>query len=596
MQRRRASLWLLASGFGLIVSFSALAEDEKPLPLRTREAVRKATKAIAKAEPKKGIHDTRTLMALALLRGGGPDERKVARKLLDSWWEEAVKDENILDTSGNYELSLFIMALEGTSLVHVDDPEGTQEAPRFRVRAIAKSDKERLEKATRALLAGRVKTFEGKGCAWSYLAAPLDETTRDGSSIKGLIKKGMGDEFDNSNTQFSVLALHEAARSGVAIPKDVVEAIARHFLGCAMEAKDVGRRRRDKDATPTGGEDALRWGYREKDFRESMHFAGLSSLGIARELGFTEDSVQKAIKRGLVGIGPMIARDKSEKGGMGDSYLLYSIEKALDILEVETVDGKPWFPPLAESVLKDQGASGLWDEDLIDSCFYVLFLTRGTLSKNRLIQTKGGDGSAGDVFLPKAKKTVNAVALLEAFRQTANEANKKAADEAVFALAAEGHGGDACLLRPLATLLADKGARADAAARWVREVSGQSLAKDKVEAAASAFEGLEEACDLVALRSVLAKEALPLRAYAASELAALQDKKGVADLAAACDGLASDATLLPTNAGARCARSFADALTGILVATLPDLPAKGSVPADKLKAVAQAARDRAAGK
>src|SRR5581483_6067677 len=110
---------------------------------------------------------------------------------------------------------------------------------------------------------------------------------------------------------------------------------------------------------------------------------------------------------------------------------------------------------------------------------------------------------------------------------------------AVSLLAAEGHGADACLLRALCELAGEKGPKGDAAARWTRELCGESLTRTQLESAAAAYENLREVCDVNALRGALGKATvLPVRAFAASELAALQDRTGVLVLADACDTLA----------------------------------------------------------
>src|SRR4051812_37216470 len=84
-------------------------EEKRPLALRIREATRKATMAIAAHKPDDGqIGDARTLAALALLRGGGRDERKKARELLDAWWEDVTKES--FSPTSNYELALYIQA------------------------------------------------------------------------------------------------------------------------------------------------------------------------------------------------------------------------------------------------------------------------------------------------------------------------------------------------------------------------------------------------------------------------------------------------------------------------------------------------------
>src|SRR5438046_266177 len=114
--------------FGVVAIVRA---DEKPFPTRIREANLKATKAIAlkwsKVKPGVSTYDghARTLVALTLLRAGGPEERATAKKLLDEWWLDAVAgrfgDATAPCSYGTYVVALGISALEALTLEPLED-------------------------------------------------------------------------------------------------------------------------------------------------------------------------------------------------------------------------------------------------------------------------------------------------------------------------------------------------------------------------------------------------------------------------------------------------------------------------------------------
>ena len=587
----------------VLASSAALSDDStRPLAERIREATQKATRGIATAGvPSKGDatkNDARTLAALALVRAGGAPERKLARELLDGWWNDqvAASGRPHFIRSANYELALFIMALDGLSLERVEEPgKTTREAPRFKAHALPAADRARLEMATQTLLASAVKTCDGKGLAWGYGAATLREP---GTEEPAHAFKPTFAQWDASNTQFSILALHDAARAGIAIPREVGPALVRHLLATALENDTMLVLRRKTHEKKESTELVVGWGYAPKVASDCMTFAGLSSLAIARELGGKDPALERTMK-GALAIIPSLVPDTTRelpanlrRSGWGPSYNLYSLEKALDLLEVAELEGKPWFPPLADHVLALQGKNGLWNDDVVDTCLHVIFLARGTLAKSRIVATGAGARSPGDVLLARTKKNVNVLEVLAAYDK--DPKTRAAADEAVHALALEGHGEDACLLEPLAGLAARKD-RAEAASRWLTEISGVPLDATQARAEADAYGALDGG-EAKALRGALVERALPVRAYAARELAALQDRSAASDIVSACAALSKDTTLLATAAGARCARAFGDSLTGLLCAGLPELP-QGSVTPAQLKKLADAASAKiAAGK
>ncbi|MBI3725363.1 hypothetical protein HY251_15630 [bacterium] len=608
--RLRGAVLLLFLASPLVVLADEPRKDE--LAVRIRKATARAARALAVAQRPP---EARTLVALALLRAGNHEDRQTARKILDQWWQQAWKTR-----VSNYELALAISALEGLSLERIEPgPEDTSTLTRYDALPLEPEIKKRLGIAVRALVDGRVGT-DGEGCGWGYRTARFkDEEGNGKTKPKDAEREDEDDDLlvpstsDNSNVQFSVLALHDAARAGVAIPDGVVQAVARHFLACkgTLPAKTA-------TTVPPPGEEgtkpapaAVRWGYRDAKLGHSasMSLAGLSSLAIVRELGARNDQLALAIETGLVRMSELVlacgrpdtGAQRSLPSGWGAPYNLYSLEKALDLLEVKEVDGKDWFAPLAESVLAAQGSDGLWQHDAIDSSLYVLFLTRATVSKARIEdhRTSSGGSSPAEVYIPAKKKIVDAVALLRGYAGAtdvkASLAARADAGEALAALAAEGHGRDACLLGTLTELLAASSGKRETAQAWLKDLLGRDAKDQEVKAAAASARSLLDARETKKaslLRAAIADDslALPLRAFAAHALSVLPCPEAAPDLATAAEKLADD-RFLATGAGARCARAHGDALAALVRAKLPALPPKGAVSPEDLRALASGARD-----
>ncbi|MEZ0231106.1 MAG: hypothetical protein ACAI25_20995, partial [Planctomycetota bacterium] len=302
----------------------------------------------------------RTLVALTLLRAGGPEERATAKKLLDEWWLDAVAgrfgDATQPGTYGTYVVALGISALDALTLEPIEDDTST--LTRYARKPPGDDLKKRLEIATKAL----VDSSYSDG-AWGYHVRSFKDRGGGSSST-----------YDLSNTQFAALALHDAARAGVTIPTENVEGIVRYVA-----------RQADEDPKAAAGKAParLRWSYKLESGTRSvpaMTYAALSILAVARSLGAKDERLEPTIAGGLVDLSKLVKTvGPATEGehGFGNAYVLYSLEKALDLLEIEELDGKDWFAPIAERVLKTQNSSGLYGGgDLIDSCLYVLFLQR----------------------------------------------------------------------------------------------------------------------------------------------------------------------------------------------------------------------------
>jgi hypothetical protein len=314
-----------------------------------------------------------------------------------------------LDPRAVYCTSLYIMALDAAwEQLETDAILRGGKAARPSA-GDAKGLSDRLEEIVRWLLAAR---HEGKG-SWTYGA------------------RG-GDRYDNSNTQFAVLALGVAARRGAAIDAAVWKEIADHFIK-DQEAKGP---RSDLAMGPQlgPGADAGRtivtdrpsqirargWPYiGDREPTLNMTAAGLSSLLIANEYLAASGNFPAALRRELAqaiwdGFAHLAAT-KLTYVQRNLYYGLYSVEKAGDLGGVATIGDLDWYKHGANLLLRVQKKDGSWGNEKQDNdencryqtAFALLFLNRATdllVHARPLIQTgKGSDGEprAGWLYVSK---------------------------------------------------------------------------------------------------------------------------------------------------------------------------------------------------
>lgn len=237
---------------------------------------------------------------------------------------------------------------------------------------------------------------------------------------------------DNSNTQFAVLALHAARRSGVAVPPELWREVAEHFLRAqqsqgpevALELElEPGASARSRallglePAAPSTPQprppaQARGAGYRTRPGGEvyaSMTAACVSSLLIAarwldREGGAPPSLLQRlgpAIRDGLAWLQLHHCMRYNWPHHGWPYYHLYSLEKAFELAEVRRIRGHDWWAEGARELLLRQGQDGSWGS-VTDTALAVLFLTRATAEPELEITavgpalTGGAAGSQGE--------------------------------------------------------------------------------------------------------------------------------------------------------------------------------------------------------
>lgn len=295
---------------------------------------------------KKYPGDVTALCTLALLNCDEPVGSPHIRKALDY----------LLTCPGDntYFVSLRIMALATA------DPQGK----RYRADVV---------KDVKWLVSAQVKRGKDTG-GWGY----------------GGGKKQMGSLADSSNSQFAVLALHEATQMGVNIPQSVWSNSKQYWYG-TYDARD--------------GDFRYYIGTGNQTPRGSMTCAGISSLIIIREnLSDVQDDINGQFANCCQ---PVAGLDKVETAfdwlannytveyspegrNKGDSksrmYYLYGLERAARLAGKRFIGPNDWYRDGAQQLLAWQFDAGNWqtpqpgrgeDNPLIATSFGLLFMSKG---------------------------------------------------------------------------------------------------------------------------------------------------------------------------------------------------------------------------
>ena len=176
---------------------------------------------------------------------------------------------------------------------------------------------------------------------------------------------------DNSNTQLALLALHDAAEAGAAVPPVVWRKALRHWLRAQNEDGGWGYEPRSLSRAP------LRSGS-----YGSLTAAGVASLLILqdrllpaveplpgelfRDHGDESAAPGRAIARGLEWLDRHYTLAKVPRwlwGGRGDDYFLYYLHCLVRVAEtagMHSVGGKDWAPQVVSLLLRRQRKDGSW--------------------------------------------------------------------------------------------------------------------------------------------------------------------------------------------------------------------------------------------
>jgi hypothetical protein len=314
-----------------------------------------------------------------------------------STWDALRRDYKRSDLR-TYTAALYLMAISehGDKIARANDDRDVRLSP---------EDLQWATEIARALAGGQDP--EGR---WSYQVDMSGRIT--GSGVAGMRPFGA---FDHSNTQYALLGLKCAARCGVVVDRSVWKRSLDHFLE-TQEAigpdvlRFVPSSPADKGRTRAAIVDHARgWAYAQGRGRApyaSMTAAGVSSIVICRSelMGYHEMTAkleaesERAAWDGLAWLG---TRWSPQRGGARpgvpvDYYEFYGVERAGVLAGVEWMgSGLDWYGAGAEPILDAQTADGGWagrfgfvdprnrvlasgGADVVDTCFALLFLKKGT--------------------------------------------------------------------------------------------------------------------------------------------------------------------------------------------------------------------------
>jgi hypothetical protein len=342
-------------------------------------------------------------------------------------------------------LSMGLAALPGLTLlecgVPADDPAVQKAAALVRAQAAQLANKDRrtyqmslailfldrlgdyndrglIQYLALCLIAGQCLSTEG---GWDYNCPVLDrgmvpqllELLNDPKQSleewrKAALKGGTYDvnRFDNSNTQFAVLALWVAHRPQYRVPIDKTVARLEKYFQDTQVHHQAGA----APAADTGDNQDLdgSWYYQpghNSNAWPSMTCSGLLGLGIG--YGVSEDANDKkqpplddpAIKAGLAMLAREIDKPNDKRKEM-DLYFLWSLERVAVLYQLSRIDEKDWYAWGSKALLTSQQDDGSWkgqwltgDSPVVATSFALLFLERANLvqdltTKLQLLQKK----------------------------------------------------------------------------------------------------------------------------------------------------------------------------------------------------------------
>ena len=199
--------------------------------------------------------------------------------------------------------------------------------------------------------------------------------------------------WDNSNTQFALLALWVAQRHGVAIDRSI--ALAEQHFRSTQLLKDEGPRGDNLSLEGSWYYDLGGRPFRNSSRWPTMTCAGL--LGLAEAHGITTDPKEKkqrpledpAIKKGLEMLAREIDRPNDPRRDMPDYYFLWSLERVGVLFNLREIEGKDWYAwgckVLLPRQLKENGSwtlggyYGSANNPALDTAFVLLFLKQANL-------------------------------------------------------------------------------------------------------------------------------------------------------------------------------------------------------------------------
>ena len=242
---------------------------------------------------------------------------------------------------------------------------------------------------------------------------------------------GPGGPQDVSSTQLAALALFAAHRAGIKVKKKVWEDILKYSMsqqdddGPEIEYPDPlypNDKTKIRKANARGF--AYIKGQEEPDEGEAtgaMTACALANIEMARYVisdGRRDggrkrwlarddaEAVQTSIYDGIAWLEKNWSpfdNPKKKRMNVYHIYWMYAVERAMDLFDLRLVGSHNWYNEMGQELLNRQRKEGFWKtgsthepEDVIDTCFALLFLKRSTAGSIPFGSITGGGGDPID--------------------------------------------------------------------------------------------------------------------------------------------------------------------------------------------------------
>lgn len=333
-----------------------------------------------------------TALVLVALLGTGINKHKpFIGEGIDFLLQSRIVDDP--NEANTYDVSLTLMVL---------DAWGAPLYERFELEKLPPEKRERFK--FQRNLSEEERVLMTRCCSWLVSAQ-----SRTGYWSYGL--EGNGRYGDLSNTQFAILGLKAASRCGIDVPRktwaDAIEALlaSQASTGVDLSLPEITSpgARGGKPRFYVSKACARPWGYvcRQgrpggpgmggppgQSYSGSRTAMGVSSLLIAHE-GLALDSrsagnryssdVRRAVRDGF---GWLFRHwSVTENPGLGAEhhyYYLYAVERVGVLSSRQFIGDRDWYREGAAFLLRNQHASGAWNNQVIDTSFALMFLKRST--------------------------------------------------------------------------------------------------------------------------------------------------------------------------------------------------------------------------
>lgn len=259
----------------------------------------------------------------------------------------------------------------------------------------------------------------------------LAEQTKEGGWRYGKPFGVVGSTEDVSATHIMLLGLKSASRLKMSVPHAAIKKALEFTVG--MQEKDGPKVARPVDYTPgdrdtyaSMGEDRARgWPYIKKGSKPeeeavtgSMTCAGIACLIIGKSMIGKDlskklnDQIDAGIFDGFAWLLTNWTVEQNPKAATYFYYYLYGLERVGTLGRYEKIGNHRWYSEGAEVFLKAQKPNGQWSStpdlpagqivDLVDTCYALLFLRRGTIQVEDVL-TRTGSGEPAPPKEPPEK-------------------------------------------------------------------------------------------------------------------------------------------------------------------------------------------------